>query len=651
MKKIKFFMLSVVVMLFTACHDKLWDSIEDLDSRVTKLEELCKEMNTNISALQTIVEVIQENDFITGIVPIEKGGEVIGYTITFGKHEPITIYNGEDGKDGQNGANGVDGKDGYTPILGVAKDTDGVYYWTLDGEWLLDDEGNKIRVTGRDGKDGVDGEDGKDGQDGTNGTNGADGKDGVTPQLKIEEGYWYISYDNGATWTELGKAVGEDGKDGTNGTDGKDGQDGKPGADGKNGDSMFTSVTYDENNVYFTLTDGSVLIVPRGRNSGTGENDPSDIIKFEDLNVKLALLQMDIDTNGDGEISYGEAAAYTGSILMNNNTSILSFKEFQYFTGVTSVSFNGCTNLFEVALPNSLDTIAKRAFHNNDKLIFISIPDSCVFIGDEAFYSCDNLNSIFISDKCRGLKIGKNTFYYCKNLNNVVIPSGCDTIMDGAFESCLSLSNLEIKEGCKYVGYSAFYNCVLTDVVLPNSIEYLAEHSFDCRTLTSFSFPEKLKYGGLPYGDERPNSADSFDNLTSVTWNVENYEGNLSAKSVIYSTSVRGIAAVLNSALVTNLTDVIIGKKVKLIPNYFCYKATKITTITFPENVTLIGGYAFDGCSSLYVVYSKNPMPPTLGSNVFSGTKIGIIYVPTASVSVYKAAWSDYADKIVGYDF
>ena len=149
MKKIKFFMLAVVVMLFSACHDKLWDSIEDLDSRVTKLEELCKEMNTNIFALQTIVEVIQENDFITGIVPIEKGGEVIGYTIMFGKHEPITIYNGEDGKDGQNGS-------ATAPIIGVAKDADGIYYWTLNGEWLLDDEGNKIRVTGRDGKDGVD---------------------------------------------------------------------------------------------------------------------------------------------------------------------------------------------------------------------------------------------------------------------------------------------------------------------------------------------------------------------------------------------------------------------------------------------------------------------------------------------------------------
>ncbi len=294
MRKIQLFVLSVVVVLFTACHGNLWDAIEDLDARVARLEELCKEMNTNITSLQTIVSVIQENDVITGITPIEKGGKVIGYTITFDKHEPITIYNGEDGKDG---ANGVDGKDGYTPILGVAKDTDGVYYWTLDGEWLLDAEGNKLRVTGRDGKDGVDGEDGKDGadgkdgedgkdgQDGTNGTNGMDGKDGVTPQLKIEEGYWYISYDNGATWAELGKAVGEDGKDG---------QDGKPGADGKDGkdgDSMFTKVTYDEKNVYLTLTNGTVLTIP------LGEGVWEALEGLEERIAKLEALCKEMNTN------------------------------------------------------------------------------------------------------------------------------------------------------------------------------------------------------------------------------------------------------------------------------------------------------------------------------------------------------------------
>ena len=81
MRKIQLFVLSVVVVLFTACHGNLWDAIEDLDARVARLEELCKEMNTNITSLQTIVSVIQENDVITGITPIEKGGKVIGYTI------------------------------------------------------------------------------------------------------------------------------------------------------------------------------------------------------------------------------------------------------------------------------------------------------------------------------------------------------------------------------------------------------------------------------------------------------------------------------------------------------------------------------------------------------------------------------------------
>ena len=83
------------------------------------------------------------------------------------------------------------------------------------------------KATGADGQDGQNGTDGKDGQD------GQDGKDGVTPQLKIEDGYWYISYDNGTTWTQLGKATGEDGKDGIDGEDGKDGQNGTDGKDGQ----------------------------------------------------------------------------------------------------------------------------------------------------------------------------------------------------------------------------------------------------------------------------------------------------------------------------------------------------------------------------------------------------------------------------------
>ena len=244
MKKLSLLLLTLTVCFFTACHKDIWAELENLDQRVTKLEELCKEMNTNITSLQTIVSVLQSNDFITGIVEIKKNGEVIGYTITFGKHDPITIYHGQDGKDGADGKDGQDGQNGSAnaPVIGVAQDTDGVYYWTLNGEWLLDDNGNKLPVSG------------KDGQNGTNGT---------MPQLKIEEGYWYVSYDNGVTWTQLGKATGEDGEKGDK---------------GDAGDSMFQSVTQDENYVYFTLADGTVIKIAKGE--GVNNNQPNSEFIF-----------------------------------------------------------------------------------------------------------------------------------------------------------------------------------------------------------------------------------------------------------------------------------------------------------------------------------------------------------------------------------
>ena len=203
----KRFLLSLVIatsLALTSCQfndSDIWDkfgeveeSIRDHEQRITTLEELCMRMNTNISALQTIVTALQNNDYVTSIIPVQKDGTVIGYTITFTKSQPITIYHGTNGKDGVDGTNGEDGKDGYTPQIGVAQHTDGAYYWTIDGEWLLDDKGNKIKAVGTDGQNGANGSDGKDGQDGTD---GKDGQDGNTPRLKIENDYWYVSYDNG----------------------------------------------------------------------------------------------------------------------------------------------------------------------------------------------------------------------------------------------------------------------------------------------------------------------------------------------------------------------------------------------------------------------------------------------------------------------
>ena len=249
MRKLLALIAFVVAMFVSSCSKfddtQIWDKINDHEQRISRLEELCQQMNSNISSLQTIVSALQNNDYVTAVTPVTKDGKTIGYTIAFTKSASITIYHGEDGKDG---ANGKDGINGYTPIIGVKQDSNGIYYWTINGEWLTDEDGNKIKAVGTDGKDGINGEDGTNGEDGINGNDGVNGKDGVTPQLKIENEYWYISYNNGSTWTILGRATGNDGVNGTNGND---------------GDSFFQSVnTSNGDYVVFTLIDGTQIKLP-----------------------------------------------------------------------------------------------------------------------------------------------------------------------------------------------------------------------------------------------------------------------------------------------------------------------------------------------------------------------------------------------------
>ena len=89
-------LLFVVITFLTSCSKEYDDSlltnrVDNLENRVYKLEELCSQMNTNISSLQTIVNVLQDKDYITHVSPINKEGQIIGYTIAFAKNTHIRI--------------------------------------------------------------------------------------------------------------------------------------------------------------------------------------------------------------------------------------------------------------------------------------------------------------------------------------------------------------------------------------------------------------------------------------------------------------------------------------------------------------------------------------------------------------------------------
>ena len=403
------------------------------------LQRLCNETNTNLSALQTIVTALQNNDYITSVDPLTENGKVVGYTIKFAKSNPIVIYNGKDGADGN------------TPVISVKKDTDGIYYWTLDGEFIVVD-GQKIKAQG------------------TDGNNGADGSDGVTPKLEIREGYWWISYDNGTNWSQLGKATGEDGKD---------------------ADSI--KITQDENNVYFELADGTVITI-----SKTGQS--TEFIQFKDLEVKK-LCCLNWDTDHDNELSYQEAATIVSiGTVFKGNTTIVSFNEFQYFNGITDISnaFQGCTNLWEITLPDNLSTIGDAAFsickalstllfEPNSKLQIIGGNIHAEALKDGygkldaygAFTNCTLLTSIQIPISV--IEIECAAFYNCTSLNSVIFEEGAhintiggggiypyygESYGGGAFSKCISLQSIDIPQSITKLEAFAFSESGLKSIYI-----------------------------------------------------------------------------------------------------------------------------------------------------------------------------------------
>ena len=98
MKKTLLFLLSMLAMV--SCYDdtRLWEELQKHEERIAALETLCSQMNTNISSMQSVVNALQTNDFITAVTPITEGNVVVGYTITFGKSAPITIYFGNNAR-------------------------------------------------------------------------------------------------------------------------------------------------------------------------------------------------------------------------------------------------------------------------------------------------------------------------------------------------------------------------------------------------------------------------------------------------------------------------------------------------------------------------------------------------------------------------
>ena len=551
-------------LLLLGCSDKYDDSalrndLNDLENRLTILEERCKQMNTNISSLQKIVDALQDNLSISKVEQISDG-----YIIHFSDGSTATIKNGKNSED--------------APIIGVKKDTDGIYYWTLDGEWLTDEKGNKVKAQGTDGKDGVDGED------------GTNGKDGITPQLKIENGRWMLSMDNGKTWTDIGQATGADGTDGEDGVDGKDGTNG-----------IFKSVTEDNDNVYFTLEDDSVITIPKSDNS------------------KFAIA---FDTTDIAILNGGESKTISYTITdATKNTVVKAIAQDGWKVKVDATSTDKGT--ITITAPNPIVESEILVFANDGSYRTVMVSLNCM---QGQINIADNSINATSAGGTQEIKLTTNLDY------TIEIPEDAQSWLSLAPETRALREDTIVFEVTANEGMQRYTTVALKDEqgkILQTIIFRQLGTCTEVHVETKGELENEL--AGYDYAN-----IESLK-ITGVLNDVDFlFIYRMMPKLKDLDIAEVNITALPTQAFYksTNVKNLILPNTLATIGEEMFYNS-KLKTVVIPANVTTIGGSAFKNCSSLATVtFEKESQLKTIGGGYSGSSYYGAFSDCTALTTI-----------------
>lgn len=610
----------------SSCGDDYDDSelrgdIENLESRITAIEEWQKSVNTDIRSLQNLVEALEDKDYVTAVTPLEDG---TGYVISFLKSGNVTIKHGEQGEKGE---------DGTTPVISVKQDSDGKHYWTVNGEWLLDN-GNKMPVTG---------------EKGDKGDKGDKGADAIAPQVRIntDTNLWEISTDGGKTWTSTGiKATGDKGN---------------TGEQGPQGDAIFAKdgidYTSDHDNVIFTLVDGTKITLPRTSALTVGfksyetfmltlTTNVIDIVlpetlKEEDYTALVAEVKneagvgMDFQTraasshwqvkltkptftNGkyqnDAKVTVTATGANNGdkailkiTLIDNRGKEISASRVLEYFNGViVDISAGELSDVLSGITLTNINALKVTGTLNETDFKYIRENLTALEVLD-----LSGTNMTVFPNRALAFYNGENT-----TLKEVILPEGIISIEEAAFANCTALEKLNVPSTVNTLGRWILENTKVTSFTIPQGVTEIPASCFYGSAITTINIPPSVKtIGNWAFQDAKLTEVVIPSSVTSIgKWAFGCDNDNPTLQSVIIE---------------ANITE---------IPVCCFYLQTKLTSLSLPEGITAIGDDAFCGCkiSSLTLPSSLK----TIGARAFSNNGITQLTIPNKVESIGNAAFA-----------
>ena len=444
--------------------------------------------------------------------------------------------------------------------------------------------------------------------EGKDGSNGSNGKDGITPTIS-DDGYWVV---NGQK-TNI-KAKGTDGTNGQNGSNGANGKDGKDGITPSISPDGYWVVNGQKTNIKAKGTDGT-----NGQNGSNGTNGkdgkdgkdgvtPTITINSEGywvINGQVSTTKAKGENGKDGKDGANGAKGQDGKdgqtphIGSNGN----------WFIGTQDTNIKAQGLKGDTGATGAQGEKGERGLPGKDGSVIYADKGKPTTQGKDGDYYIDTEAKIFYGPKANNTWPTTGISLTGKNINNEDYQLSDDgkTLIKWLNPKTRFIdmdADPRLREVTK-IGNNAFDRQVnnidyqFTTIIIGNKVNEIGENAFRlCNRLRTVELPEEL----------RKINAGVFDNCTRLQ-NIEIPENVTSIGTGAFSSCV------------------------------------KLFSVIIPKNVTSLGNASFSNCANLHTIIIRQPNAFPL-SNIFVGTPIKNIYVPSGSEDGYKSKAANLKDKI-----
>ena len=318
---------------------------------------------------------------------------------------------------------------------------------------------------------------------------------------------------------------------------------------------------------------------------------------------------------------------------------------------------------------------------NNNKLV----------VDNGVFQGCTGIVDVYIPSIewwCSVNLVNRfaNPMYFAQNvyvgenlLTELTFPNGISEIPKNAFVNC-PVENVIIPEGVTSIGAYAFYNAKTKSFTMPESLEVINEYAFEyCTELESITIPKNV------YQIYKS----AFSYCTSVKTVYYNAESLLGSGAENHLIDVSQNNRFENLGADTDGVELIIGKSVKIIPEYlfnnypgnntnvelklvkisfedgstceeikqkaFLY-CTYLTSLELPSSLRICETAAFEGCTALRDIHVESleawlniefeyyDTMFTYAENLYVGGELleGELTIPSSITKIGAGAFSGY---------